>query len=399
MRGGVQDHVLMLAKGIARYGHEVFVLTTARYDGITQESINGVQIEYLSNTNPEKNDRLWRTQSIQRIVALNDQKTFHILHSQGADSLHILSKAVHHRLSIPTVVSFHGTSWDLFKTVLLNGFSWNLIRSIKSLITIFYLTYQYATREFFFVRRAATLIATSNEQAIIYKHLYCISEKKIARIYNGIDNILFQPGDSNSSLRSTLSISSDAPIILCVARLIFAKGVQYTIQALQNIFEHIPSAILIIIGQGNYQSVLEKLVDHLGLRNNVRFVGSVPLELLPEYFRLCDVFVNATHQQNGYDLTMAEAMACGKVVIASNIGSTPTLISHGVDGLLFKTGDIAQLSSAIVEILMDTNKRLQIGKRARQKILHHFTQETMVNDTIALYEQLCDPKRSSQKVI
>jgi glycosyltransferase involved in cell wall biosynthesis len=388
MRGGVQDHVFLLARGISRFGHEVVVLTTARYDGIVHETIDGIRIEYLPKTNPGQNDQQWRKESIQRIITLHKEKSFDILHGQGSDTLYILRNELRARLSIPIVISFHGTTWDYFKTVLLYGFSRDPLRCAKSLIALFSLSAQYLVRELFFVRRAAALIATSNEQSMIFRQCYFLPKEKIVKVYNGIDSDIFTPGNPNSSIRSTLALPSDAPLILCAARLIYAKGVQYAIQALQEVLKNIPNAILVIVGDGNYRFMLEKLVRETGVQTHVRFVGSVPIEQLPEYFRLCDVFVNATHQQNGYDLTMAEAMACEKVVVASNIGSTPTLISHDIDGLLFKTADVQLLAAVLIEILNDKEKRARIGKAARLKINQYFNQDTMVRNTINVYDRL-----------
>jgi glycosyltransferase involved in cell wall biosynthesis len=393
-RGGVQDHVLLLARGIVHQGHKVIVLTTARNDGITVETTDNVQIEYLPRTDPGQSTRVWREQSIRRIAAIHREKHIDIVHCQGSDSIHVLRSPEYRRLQIPTFISFHGTSWDLLKTVLCNGFSWRFFRTIKSLVTIIDLLSRYLLREIPSVLRASALIATSNEQLVIYNHLYGFSKAKIFRIYNGIDSDLFQPGQPDSALRSRHTISPEAPVILCAARLIFAKGIQYTIQALRNVVESIPAAQLIIVGEGNYQDILKKLVEDLELSEHVRFAGAVPLEELPKYFHLCDVFVNATHQQNGYDLTMAEAMACEKVVLSSNIGSTPTLITHDVDGILFKTRDIQQLSATLVEILQDDAKRFRIGKTARKKVVQYFNQKTMTKDTIAAYENICRPASS-----
>jgi glycosyltransferase involved in cell wall biosynthesis len=393
VRGGVQDHVFMLARGMTRFGHEVVVVTTARYDGIVHETIDGIRIEYLPKTIPGRNDQQWKRESIQKILALHKEKPFDIVHGQGSDTLYILRNKLRNRLSVPIVISFHGTTWDYVKTVLLYGFSRDLFRCAKSLLTLFSLSTKYLVREIFFVRRAAALIATSNEQSIIYRQRYFLPKEKIVIVYNGIDSDIFTPGNPNTSIRSTLALPSEAPLILCVARLIYAKGVQYAIRAMQEVLKKIPTAILVIVGDGNYRPVLEKLVHDTGMQTHVRFVGSVPIDQLPEYFRLCDIFVNATHQQNGYDLTMAEAMACGKVVVASNIGSTPTLISHGIDGILFKTTDVKQLAEALVEILNDKEKSERMGRAARQKIDRSFDQNTMVCETIKVYERLCSHRK------
>jgi len=158
------------------------------------------------------------------------------------------------------------------------------------------------------------------------------------------------------------------------------------------ILRSVPNCKLIIVGDGNYRSSLERLCKSKELTSHIVFTGMVDFAQLPEYFRLCSLFVNSTVQQNGYDLTMVEAMACEKVVVSSNIGSTPTLIEDTVDGILFPIADVQALAERVIQLLNDPDRRKAIGKRARQKVMDHFTLDRMIDKTIEVYQTLIDKK-------
>ena len=127
------------------------------------------------------------------------------------------------------------------------------------------------------------------------------------------------------------------------------------------------------MGKGDYMANLNNLVQKLSIGNNVIFIGNVPFESLPDYFNACDLFVNPTIRQNGYDLTILEAMACEKPVVVSNIGSVPTAIEDGVDGLLVPTGDIKKLAEAVIKVLKDQELAKRLGKAARKKLEEKFS--------------------------
>ncbi len=95
----------------------------------------------------------------------------------------------------------------------------------------------------------------------------------------------------------------------------------------------------------------------------------LPFESLPDYFNSCDIFVNPTIRQNGYDLTILEAMACEKPVVVSNIGSVPTVIEEGLDGPLVPTGDIKKLAEAVVKVLKDRELAQRLSIAARRKVV------------------------------
>lgn len=114
----------------------------------------------------------------------------------------------------------------------------------------------------------------------------------------------------------------------------------------------------------------------------------VPFESLPEHFNACDVFVNPTIRQNGYDLTILEAMACEKPVVVSNLGSVPTVIEDGVDGVLVPPGDVDALARAVVRVLSDEELARRLDRAVRRRVVERFSVDSMVEGKIVVYNEI-----------
>ena len=106
---------------------------------------------------------------------------------------------------------------------------------------------------------------------------------------------------------------------------------------------------------------------------------------LAEAINGCGVFVNSTIRENGYDLTILQAMACGCPVVASDIKSVCEVIDHGADGLLFPRHDIVKLAEAIGMFIASPELMRTCGTQARQKIEQHYGLEVMARKTIEVY--------------
>ncbi|HMD14675.1 MAG TPA: glycosyltransferase family 4 protein, partial [Bacteroidota bacterium] len=286
--------------------------------------------------------------------------------------------------------SFHGTHYDELVTRWRRGFSWNPWSSLKNTVAIIMVVWKILMWDFRTIFHADGIIATSNEQSDLLKSFYRLPSDRIFGIWNGMDLSAFSPGEPSPDLLKKLDIRETTPTILCMARLIRDKGIQHMIAAMPAILRAVPNCKLIIVGDGNYRISLERLSTSKGLTSHIVFTGMADFMQLPEYFRLCSVFVNPTVQQNGYDLTMVEAMACEKVVISSNIGSTPTLIEDSVDGILFPTAHVHILADRVIQVLQDPHRRNEIGKRARHKVLNNFTLDQMVERTMTVYRTLLE---------
>ena len=395
-KGGMQDHILMLSEKIAEKGHTVVVITTKHPEGKIYEEVNGVKIHYLPTTITGDYFRGgWWEKSVGKFMDMQSSKHFDIVHSQSAGGYYFLKKRLNKKCSLPAIVSMHGTTYDEIKTRLRLMSIKAPVHYIKSIGFILDHIYQYFVYGLPLIRLSDAVISTSNEQAAIIKKIFFINEAKIFKVFNGIDPASFSPS-SNIIIRQKRNMAPGENLLLSIARLEKDKGIQNIIYALPDILKVFPDTKLMVVGDGSYAPELKKQVKKLKLESNVIFTGMLPFESLPDYFNACDLFINPTIRQNGYDLTILEAMACEKPVVVSNIGSVPTVIENGVDGLLVPTGDIKKLAEAIIRVLRDKELAERLGKAARKKIVEKFSVESMVEGTLKVYEEVI--RRNKEKL-
>jgi glycosyltransferase involved in cell wall biosynthesis len=383
--GGLEDHTLELSKGLVRIGADVAIISTRHPKGLEHEVLEGVKIHYLKNSSSGSYlGGFWPT-SVEKVKELHAQSPFDLIHSQSLAAYYLLKNRVHLELDLPVVISMHGTTVDEIAT------QFRLIREdplslFGYLGTIVGKIRQYLCVERPTLSRATAVIATSNEQAELIKKFYPLKPEKIFKVFNGANLKMFSPSPKPLDLLRKHNFSEREKIILAAARLELEKGVQYLIRALPLVIKDLPEARLLILGEGSYKNILQKLASKMRLNRYITFGGSVNLTGLPAYFNLCDVFVNATVRQNGYDLTCLEAMACEKPVIVSDLGSMPTLISNNQDGILVPPADVKSIAKSIVGVLSDKTLAQALGKKARIKAEKDFRQESMVERTEQVYE-------------
>jgi glycosyltransferase involved in cell wall biosynthesis len=385
-KGGVPDHSLMLARGLTERGHRVHLITT-RLEGVTAPLREGnLTIHYLGRTRRGEYSGGWWAESARATRELHTAEPFDVIHCQSSSGYGIVNTGLHVELGVPAVVSQHGTYYDELVTRWKRGFSPDPVRSAKNIISMGVILAVMLRRDLPYLKKASGVIATSEEQYALIRRVYRVPEDRLFRVWNGMDLSIFTPGRADGKVRGRLGIPPGAPLILVVARFIRDKGIQNILRAMPAILDRTPECRLVIVGEGPYRARLERIAAAAG--TSVIFAGEVPLGDLPGYFRECDIFVNPTNQQNGYDLTMVEAMACGKPVVSSNIGSTPTLITDGIDGVLFPTANVGELSRAVATLLGDPARRAELGTNARRKVVDRFDLGTMVDGTAGVYEKL-----------
>ncbi|VVB95994.1 Trehalose synthase [uncultured archaeon] len=380
--GGMEIHVQELVDGIVKKGHKVTVITTKHPKGIDKEEKKNLKIYYVGDEPIKYTDKFYEG-SAKLFDKLNKTEKFDVVHSQSTAAIGL---QIHSIKTPPTVISFHGTSIDEIKSRINVLFSKvSLVNKIKSFIMIFKISSAHILYTIHGYKFDG-VIATSNEQVGVLTKWYNFQARNIYKVFNGVDIEGFKPRKKSTVLNKYNG--ENHKIILTVSKIIEQKGIQNIILAMPNILKYDGNIKLVIVGKGDYMANLNNLVQKLSIGNNVIFIGNVPFESLPDYFNACDLFVNPTIRQNGYDLTILEAMACEKPVVVSNIGSVPTAIEDGVDGLLVPTGDIKKLAEAVIKVLKDQELAKRLGKAARKKIEEKFSLERMVDSTIKVYEEV-----------
>ena len=193
---------------------------------------------------------------------------------------------------------------------------------------------------------------------------------KLVHLPPGVDLTRFTPGIKSVELQKKWGIV-DAPVIVSIGRLVARKGSDQLIKAMPEVLQQFPKSKLLLVGTGNYQKRLEKLVRNLKVQDSVIFAGRVEHELLPDYYRLGDIFAAPCRSRygglevEGLGIVYLEASAGGIPVVAGNSGGAPDAVLDGKTGLLVNGRDHREVGAAVIKLLSDQPLRQKMGADGR----------------------------------
>jgi O-antigen biosynthesis protein len=182
----------------------------------------------------------------------------------------------------------------------------------------------------------------------------------------------FRPGPRDSELAARYGLAEDQPVLLYIGRMAANKRIDDLIRALARIREHLPRAVLLLVGDNTtapYARVVARtraLAEALEIADGVIFAGQIPDEELAAHYQLADVFVTASIHE-GFCIPAVEAMACGVPVVGAHATALPETI--GDAGLTFMPEDPDDLAAKALEILNSTHDRQPLTRRQHDKMI------------------------------
>ena len=207
-------------------------------------------------------------------------------------------------------------------------------------------------------------------------------------VYNGFDQHHFVPQLVDQALRATL-LAPDERAILMVGRLQPWKGVQYAIQALPLIDPALRPRLL-IGADGTYRQTLEQLVERLGLRDRVTFLGTIPHREMPRYFALADVVVGASFASETFGMVLCEAQGCARPVIASDWAGFREVVLHEQTGLIVPAQDPPALAHGIERTLRNPEDARRMAEAGRARVQRLFTWPVVTDRVEQFYADVLD---------
>ena len=199
--------------------------------------------------------------------------------------------------------------------------------------------------------------------------------RKIRVIPNGVDIGRFRPRWPDRSLQAEFGLTPDAPVAGIVAALRPEKNHEMFLQAAALVRERLPAARFLIVGDGPQRTKLESLACELGLDDTVRFLGTRPD--VPEVLSLLDVLVLTSHMEAN-PVSILEAMAAEKPVVATRVGSVPETVLDGQTGYLASPGDARGVADRLIELFGDRQRAAALGRAGREEVIAHWSIERMV---------------------
>ncbi|MFN7874594.1 MAG: glycosyltransferase [Pirellula sp.] len=170
------------------------------------------------------------------------------------------------------------------------------------------------------------------------------------------------------------------------------KGIEVLLDALARTLTSHPNISLDVIGPfetPEYEQSVNKLVDSLGVRDNVRFLGFT--NNVPEAMRNLDAMVLPSLFGEGMPMVVLEALALGVPVIATKVEGTPEIVRDGIEGLLAKPGCAASISAKIAQMVQSRSEWSRMSTRAYDRHQEKFSDEQMAKRIAAVYRKLIDP--------
>ncbi len=191
----------------------------------------------------------------------------------------------------------------------------------------------------------------------------------------------FDPGQAISRLVPLSGI----PLIVFMGRLVTTKGVPLLFQAAKILQDQNRHFDLLIIGDGPERVALEKLAGESKLTANIRFVGHLPGAQVETALAQASVVVVPSLGGEVFGFVLAENMLRALPVVASDLGAFKEVL--GETGLTFRTGDAADLASALARVLDDPPLAAALAQRARRRALDFFSQSRMIEAHARVYQE------------
>ena len=198
-------------------------------------------------------------------------------------------------------------------------------------------------------------------------------------------------GTPQTVLRQALGLAPDRPVVGTVACLKPQKAPLDFVKACALIRRQIPAAQFLLIGDGALRPQVERMRRHLGLEGSLHLLGW--RDDVPDLLASMDLFVLASRWE-GLPIACLEAMASGVPVVATAVGGTPELITHGDNGWLVPAAQPERLAQAVVQLLQDPRTRHRMAAAGRGSLDGRYTLTRMVGETEQLYEELLNREAS-----
>ncbi len=354
--GGGERHLADLANGLAGRGHDVFLALRPNSPLVVE--LKAIPKENVT-TLPLRNSLDAR--SARELSKLVRRNRIQIVHAHMARDYPLAAYAVRQNKEASLVVTRH----VLFPMSRLHRIT---------------------------LAGGARMIAVSEAVGSQLRSSRVVKPENISVVFNGIDTNRFADARRNFDREQFLhhwKLPEDSLLVGTVGELSPLKGQEEFLQAATLVLRQYPHACFFIAGldhsAGNTNRIhLEGLIEKLNLTEPVRLVGW--LEDLAQLYGALDVFVSASHTES-FGLAIAESMASGTAVVATNTDGAREIIQPGETGLLVPISDVGKLAEAILELLDDSDKRLRLGQAAQQSVAARFSIERMIDETEEIYRE------------
>jgi mannosyltransferase len=234
------------------------------------------------------------------------------------------------------------------------------------------------------IRRMDAVIATSDVSASFLKRAATV-------IPHGVDTDRYAPPAD----RATAFAEAKLPgryAVGCFGRVRAQKGTDVFVEAMCRLLPRYPDFTAVIVGavaveQTAFANDLKKRIEAAGLQSRVVITGELPIEQVQRWYQRLTIYA-FTSRNEGFGLTLIEAMAAGAALVASRAGAAELVVEDGVTGVLTPPGDASALVAALEPLMGDPLSCAVMGARGREHVLAQFSLDAEANRIAEVYRRL-----------
>ena len=386
---GVSTSILNLQRALERQGHEVFIITVSdeKLKYIIEEDGKILRLPSVQLANCYD----YKVTSVYPIKAINMIKKMNldVIHSNVEFTIGIFARIVSEQLSIPLVHTYH-TNWE--------DYTHYVTKNKKILDDICKKIIKYLS-VFFEDKTVTELIVPSNKIYNLFKDKYEFT-KNIHIVPTGIETDKFYKENFDqkdiNNLRKEFNIRKKDFVIMTVSRLAKEKSVDRLIINHKELLENNSNFKLLIVGDGPDTKKLKALVSDLKLEKNVIFTGKVPLDKVPMYYQLGNIFVTASTTET-QGLTVLEAMSASLPIVAVKDDSFTNSVLNDFNGYLFETDE--EYIDYILKLYSNKDLYNRLSKQSRI-FSDDFSSEYFAIKVLKVYNTAIENyKKNNKKII
>lgn len=382
------DHGFLwpIARGLAKMGHKVTVLSSTSPMGKAEVQRDGVRALFLNETSKNKSHLNFQQAARNKFIELHKEQPFDLIHSIDNSGYRIGRHKKEHKVAIAYDVEATQMS-QLFAIL---GMKQDTLSSL--LTTSIAVAYKFLStfygQDRSLLKTADGIFVTNPQQKIILERYYLYPDFHIYTVPYAMEIGDLSPKEQSFELKKRLNLPENSHTAVTISDMNESRELIYLLQAFEKVAIKKPNSYLIIVGNGPMWKEVEFQVLNLALGNRVIMTGAVPTADIPDYIQAGDVYVNMSSRTTGFEPSTIEAMAQKKVIIGSEVSPIANIVEDGRDGFLLRPADIHSLANLLIEIFSGSMPTEEIGERARQKVLDLFDTQKMTESVLNAYYQI-----------
>jgi mannosyltransferase len=234
------------------------------------------------------------------------------------------------------------------------------------------------------IRRMDAIIATSDISASYLK-------REATVIPHGVDTDRYAPAQDRAAAWAQAGLPGRYAVG-CFGRVRAQKGTDVFVEAMCRLLPRYPDFTAVIVGavaveQAGFAAELKKRIEAAGLQARIVITGELSIEAVQCWYRRLTIYA-FTSRNEGFGLTLIEAMSVGAALVASRAGAAELVVEDGVTGVLTPPGDVDALVAALEPLMRDPASCAAMGRRARARVLEKFSLDVEAGRIAEVYRVL-----------